>query len=1117
MRTNPSQDNLVDALKTKIESPEITAMIESINANSSDEVIAEDQSKVVNYTGPKDDNLLAVIHPINIGGIPFSIIAEEKESDVFAPIKTLAIVNGILVVITVFIILIVTLPFIRRIVKPVTVLASVVSKVAAGDLNQKIEHEVEYEIGGLSDDFNTLIRVLKTNEVISKRNIWLQEGVSDLNEFIRGQEDLALLSRNIISFVCQKIDAQVGAFYLVEDETIRLTGSYAFKVRKDFVNTFSIGEGVVGQAVLEQQILVLAKVPNDYFSVSSGLGNTIPKVLSVIPIIWEEQVVAVLEMGSLTSFTDDQEALLNTLVSTIAVAINSTLSRDKTKDLLERTQTQAEALAAREVELSDNNKMLENQTVELANSRSVLEENNQQLQAQQEELRTANEELESKARELEESGSILEEKNNALDLAKHDIEQKAEDLALSSQYKSEFLANMSHELRTPLNSLLILSKLLADNKKGNLEDKQVEYASTIHDSGTDLLNLINDILDLSKIEAGRMDIHVEQVNLREFSHSLERKLKPLAEKKNISFEVTVSDDVPKVIQSDGHKLAQVIKNLISNAMKFTSDGGVSLTIESVPESQSLRNDMKAADVISIHVKDTGIGIPEDKQKAIFEAFQQADGTTERKYGGTGLGLSISRELAKILGGYLAVESEVGVGSDFFVILPKSLTPDLEVSPAIIDSTESTNTVAEKMTTAEKPPVSKAPLLNTEAEIRDDRLELIEGDRSILIIEDDGRFAKILQAEAAERGFKVLMAEDGETGLYLADYYKPSGIILDIGLPGLDGNQVIARLKDNLKTRHIPVHFMSGHDVSIDAFKTGAIGYLTKPVSMEAMDNAFAKIEHVIDREMKSLLVIEDNETQLLAIRELIGEGVDVDITTAVTGAEALSLLQDHIFDCVVLDLGLPDMTGAELLEKMHSDERIAQVPIIVYTGKDLEPQEKALLDKYAQRTIIKSVRSPEKLLDDTALFLHRVEEKLPEDRKEMIRMLHDNESVLAGRKAIVVDDDMRNVFALSNVLQDKELEVIIAKNGLEALSVLDENKDADIVLMDIMMPEMNGYEAMRRIREQDCFKDIPIIALTAKAMKGDRAECIKAGASDYLSKPVDTDKLLSMMRVWLYR
>ena len=974
------------------------------------------------------------------------------------------------------------------------------------------------EIGmSLSHMTATLREATAENE----KQTWLKTGLNQLYDRIRGEQDLIGLVQNIISFLTDYLDTQVGAFFLVDEKNmLKLVGSYAYTKRKNISNEYTVGEGLVGQAALEKKNILITRVPDDYVKINSGLGEAVPRNLLVVPSVYEGVVKGVIELGSFHEFADVKIDFLNQAATSIAIAINTASSRVRMRGLLDETQRQSEELQVQQEELRQTNEELEEQTRALRDSEA-------KLQVQQEELRQTNEELEEKNRYLEKQQDDIRKKNEELEYNRHLIEEKAKDLELSGKYKSEFLANMSHELRTPLNSLLILSRLLYENKESNLTEKQVEFARTIYSAGSDLLALINDILDLSKVEAGKVELDIHDVDIIDFANGIERNFRHMAEEKGLSFNVELSGGIPSYIRTDRQRVEQIVKNLLSNAIKFTSKGSILLKI-SRPEqgTELLRSGLDLENSIAFMVIDTGIGIAADKQKLIFEAFQQADGTTSRQYGGTGLGLSISRELAKYLGGEIQLRSQEGVGSTFTIYLPElSQMEQGEKVPSRVqrdliakkgfqrDLTEPKELEEQKTQQI----VAQKPEQHTTVKTaQDQRREVLPSDRSVLIIEDDSRFSTILVELAKGKGFKVFAAEDGETGLQYAVKYKPSAIILDVGLPGIDGWTVMEKLKDNPETRHIPVHFISAYDSGLDAMKMGAIGYLTKPVSMEVLDGAFNKIENIVSKNVKKLLVVEDDELQQRSILELIGDG-DV-ITTAVgSGREAFQLLKTDNFDCVVLDLGLQDMSGFDLLEKIRRDKIISHIPVIIYTGKDLTKEEDARLREHAESIIIKGVKSPERLLDETTLFLHRVEANLSEERQKMLKMIHNKEMIFHDKKVLLVDDDMRNVFALLNVLEEKGMKVLVGKNGKEGLSLLNDNPDADLVLMDIMMPEMDGYEAMREIRKQDKFRNIPIIALTAKAMVGDRNKCIEAGASDYLSKPIDTDKLLSLLRVWLYR
>lgn len=1098
------------------------------------------------YEGPHGQKVFGMYSEIELPGVHWAYVAEVDAGKALAALGALARLTLILMGFMAFLVILFTLLGTRRIVRPITEISHALINMGEGKSQQKITVKADHEMGSLVNGFNGMMANLKISEKNVQEQNWLQEGLNQLNDCIQGDWELDELAKNTISFLCRYLDAQTGVYYVVREKQIRLIGSYAFTARKGFKNEFSFGEGIVGQAALEKQTLEISDIPEDYLAIGSGLGETIPRHISVIPLIWNDIVSLILEFGTIKPFNQLQKKFIALSSPAVSVAAQTAISRDKAQDLLEKTQNQAEELQAREEELRDSNRLLEEQARDLKhsqkileNSQAELEQKNEQLSAQQEELRVTNEELEEQAQDLKKSRVQVETKNMALEKAQFKLEQRAQELSVSSKYKSEFLANMSHELRTPLNSLLILAKLLTDNQDGNLSEKQVDYSSTIYDSGKELLNLINEILDLSKIEAGRMETHIDLISLNDFVKDIKSNFDPLARQKELEFTIEAGG-APVQWKSDRQKLGQIVKNLLSNAFKFTSQGHVRVKI-GIPQADTkfFIPALKAADAIYISVADSGIGIPGARQNSIFEAFQQVDGTISRKYGGTGLGLTISRELARLLGGELHVESQETVGSTFTLYVPREAPASpLEKQSKSLEQTHQKimghdrSADLEKtqgdvlVHTADQRRFEHDPEMadmghkhsqNTEKEVVDDRGDLKPGDRSILIIEDDMRFVKIMADIAKARGFKILVAEDGETGLHLADYYQPSGIILDIGLPGKNGWEVMDQLKDNSKTRHIPVHFMTANDFSHEAFKKGAVGFLTKPVTLEAMQEAFNKIETIVDGTMKHLLIVEDDPNQQKALCALL-DGQDIWIETASNGGEAQKKISEHDFDCIVVDYGLPDMSGLQLIEALHHEkESIRQVPVIVYTGRDLDLREREILERYSKSCIIKSVHSEERLLDDTTLFLHRVETALPEAQQRVLRMLHDRESVFEGRKVLLVDDDMRNVFALSAILQGKSMEVIAARNGNDALQKLDAEPDVAIVLMDIMMPEMDGYEATQKIRSQERFDSLPVIALTAKAMKGDRAKCIAAGASDYLAKPVDTDKLLSMMRVWLHQ
>ncbi|MGH7664793.1 MAG: response regulator, partial [Gemmatimonadaceae bacterium] len=797
-------------------------------------------------------------------------------------------------------------------------------------------------------------------------------------------------------------------------------------------------------------------------------------------------------------------------------------------------------------ELRTSNQELETQARSLKASEELLKE-------QQEELQQVNEELEEKASLLSEQNKKVEQKNREVEAARVSLEDKAEQLALSSKYKSEFLANMSHELRTPLNSLLILAKLLSENKEGNLSEKQAEFARTILASGTDLLNLINDVLDLSKVEAGKMEIMPVAIPLAEVEDFARRSFAPVAEQKGLAFNFNVKPDTPPMIFTDGQRLRQILKNLMSNAIKFTESGSVTVTVSSIQGGRQFANTAldSASSVIAIEVRDTGIGIASDKQKLIFEAFQQADGTTSRKYGGTGLGLSISREIARLLGGEIRVTSKPGEGSAFTLLLPARYEPPegrkqakggpppaakglpspsdppgrrspRRVTPAYIPAQSPGNRPG-AMQDGSSPTAATITPQPREAidpaDVADDRHAIDPSDRVVLLIENDEKFASVLLEMAHQQDFKALIALSGEIGVELAHQYKPDAITLDIDLPGTDGWAVLNQLKHNADTRHIPVHIISGMHDRQHGLKAGALAYLEKPVSKEALEEAFGRISQFIEQRVKHLLIVEDDETQRQSIIELVGHD-DVDITAVGNAQDALEAIRETRFDCMVLDLGLGGSDGTdgfELLEQVKGDPAAQELPIIIYTGRDLTPAEDTRLRKYAETIIVKDAKSPERLLDETALFLHRVEAKLPEQKRRMLEQLHNADAVFEEKNVLIVDDDVRNIFSLTSVLEEYGMKVSFAENGEDAVKLLESTLGIDLVLMDVMMPGMDGYDTTRAIRRMTDYRSVPIIALTAKAMKGDREKCIAAGASDYITKPVDTEQLISLMRVWLYQ
>ncbi len=993
----------------------------------------------------------------------------------------------------------------RRITAPVEMLSKSARRVASGKFNHRVHVNAKNEIGALALIFNDMVLKLKNAMEESEYHAWLLDGRSALIDRMRGEQDIPSLCSKIISFISEYTKAHVGLMYMNEGNLFRLCGSHAYTRSKNSnAEVFKLGEGLVGQAAFEKTIISLKDIPGGNITVSSGLGEMAPRNIIVAPVLFDDgSVKAVIELGALNEFSEKARDFLDHVSRSIAIALHTAQSRQKMNELLKKTLSQAEDLKTQQGELRRANEELEEQT-------TAYKESEERLKRQQEELKHTNEELEEQTRILEKQKEDMKIKNLALEEAHRLLEDRAKEVEIASQYKSQFLANMSHELRTPLNSIILLSQLLSDNRDGNLTDRQVEYAKSVQSSGYDLLKLINEILDLSKVESGKVDLNIEDVPLIEITNAVERNFKPVVAEKNISFSISIEGNLPPIIRSDRQRIEQVLKNLLSNAFKFTSRGGVELRISRPDRKTDLSlSGLMHDQCISFTVSDTGIGIPEEKLNLIFEAFQQADGTTSRKYGGTGLGLSISRELASILGGEIQAESIKGRGSTFILYLPEVLKPGMDIDDVIGGISDQSKAVFD---TGSEENFGKS---NKTDKISDDRDEISENDNSILIIDDDVKFAEVLRDFSQTRGFKAVIAQNGETGLSFTEIYKPSAIILDIKLPGINGWTVISRLKDNNETRHIPVYFISAFDSSREAMKMGAADFITKPVSMERLEKLFINIEKANTGSDKKLLLIEDNMVTRKIIEKLF-DGTDVRIVNVSTGKEAIEKLADTDFDCVILDLSLPDMSGFEMLSRIKNNRSRFACPIVVYTGKKLSAHERAVLDEYTESIVVKGVNSPAKLLDEVSLYLHLAESELPEEKRKMLQLIHDKESILKGKKVLLTDDDMRNLFVVTNILEQKGMNVLVAKNGREALSRLKKNHDIDLVIMDMMMPEMDGFTAIKEIRKQKSFANLPIISLTAKAMKGDRAKCIEAGASDYISKPFEKERLFSVLRAWLY-
>ncbi|MBM7114599.1 HAMP domain-containing protein [Archangium primigenium] len=1008
-------------------------------------------------------------------------------------------------------------------------LAEVATAVAKGDLTRSISVEAQGEMAALKDNINQMIANLRDTTQKNTEQDWLKTNLARFTRMLQGQRELETVSRLILRELAPLVQAQHGVFFLMDgadkSQTLRLLSSYAYRERKSLANHFRLGEGLVGQCALEKERILLTDVPEDYIRINSGLGDHPPLNIVVLPVIFEGAVKAVLELASFHRFSETHLSFLDQLTESIGIVLNTIAAGMRTEELLAQSQSLASELRSQQQELTETNRRLEQQ------ARS-LQASEERLKQQQEELQQTNEELEERSRLLQVQNMEVERKNREIEQAKVSLEDRAQQLALSSRYKNEFLANMSHELRTPLNSLLILSKLLSENAEGNLSGRQVEFAQTIHGAGSDLLSLINDILDLSKIESGTMSVDVDEVSLGSLKDFVERTFRQMAVDKKLGFNLEFASALPAHLFTDGRRLQQVIKNLLANAFKFTEEGHVTLDVRPARGGWSAEHPTlgQGGSILAFSVIDTGIGIAENKQKIIFEAFQQADGTTSRKYGGTGLGLSISREIAKLLGGEIKVISAPGKGSTFTLYVPQTYVANAAQSrvmqqvASLPPASTPPHLPAQSRTSiddrvhalrAEAETAAQDAELAREEEVEDDRRNIQPGDRTLLIIEDDIVFARILLSLVREKGFKGLVALRGDTGLAMARQYKPDAITLDIGLPVIDGWNLLDRLKHDGRTRHIPVHIISASEEQRSrGLKLGALAVLQKPVTRDALGEALGRVKGFIERPVKNLLVVEDDARQRESIVHLIGNG-DVKTTAVGSGQEALSALGEKYFDCVVLDLGLPDMTGLQLIDAMKSQGHTP--PIIVYTGQALTEEQETILKRVTDAIIIKSVKSPEQLLDETALFLHRVEANLPENKRAMIKQVHQSDPVLAGKKVLVVDDDVRNIFALTSVLERHKMQVLYAENGRKGIEIIRNTPDLHVVLMDVMMPEMDGYETMRAIRQVNTLKGLPIIALTAKAMKGDREKCIDAGASDYITKPVETDQLISLLRVWLFR
>ena len=957
----------------------------------------------------------------------------------------------------------------------VRAIAEVATAVTKGDLTRSIQVDTRGEVSELKDNINAMIGNLRATTDRNTEQDWLKTNLAKFSRMMQGQRDLITVAKTLLSELAALVNAQQGVMYVMElvdgQQLLKQYAGYADQHPQGQSRQYRVGEGLVGECAAQRQRILLSGAPADSIQIGSGLLVAQPRNLVVLPVLFEGQVKAVIELASITDFTASHLTFLEQLTGSIGVVLNTIEATMRTEDLLKQSQQLAV-----------------------------------ELQMQQRELQQTNEELANKALLLAEQNAEVERKNQEIEQARRAVEEKAAELALTSRYKSEFLANMSHELRTPLNSILILGQQLSENPDANLSPKQVEFAKTIHGAGTDLLNLISDILDLSKIESGTVTVEAEELSFDHLHETIERNFRHIADARKLGFTVDRTPDLGGAIVTDPKRLLQVLKNLLSNAFKFTERGGVRVHIGLAKSGWSADHSMLGrGQVVELSVSDTGIGIPPEKQKIIFEAFQQADAGTARKYGGTGLGLAISRELAQLLGGEIRLQSVPGSGSTFTLFLP------LEY----IGPSSSGRILARAGNPAPSFPVPVLTVTSRVDDVTDDRQTVQHGDSVLLIVEDDPHYARVVRDLARDRGFKTLVAHTGHDALSLARKHLPTAISLDIFLPDMLGWSVLNQLKHDPRTRHIAVQIVTIEEERQHGLERGAFSYINKPVTTDGLRAAFERIRDFTVPRKRQLLVVEDDAAERMSIVELLGH-TDVEIVIAETGAQALQLLRQRPFDCAVLDLKLPDISGFALLTEIQQDAKLRDIPIVVFTGRELTPEDEAELRKKAKSIVLKGVRSPERLLDETALFLHRVVSDLPPAKQRMLEMLHQTDEALDGKKVLVVDDDVRNIFALSSLLERRGMHVVTASNGHEAINLIQKTPDLMLVLMDIMMPEMDGYETMRRIRAEPKYRRLPMIALTAKAMKGDRDKCLEAGASDYIAKPVDPEQLLALLRIWLH-
>lgn len=984
----------------------------------------------------------------------------------------------------------------RNISQSIRNMVSAVKKIEKGDYLIDLKTNSNDEIGDLSNSINNMTIKLKEKSGLE----WVKTNLNEMTKRLQGIDNLTDFASILINELSPTVKGQLGVIYLAKknedgEKILSLTASYAYKVRKNISNIFGMGESLVGQCALEKKSITFNNIPSDYITIQSGLGEISPKYITLVPVMFESNVLAVIEIGSIKEFENLHLSFLDQIAAFAGIAMDRIISRRKTEMLLKETESKSKILQDQQEELKVANEELEDQTRKIKKSEK-------KLIIQAGELQAANEELEEKTENLQRQNKEIEAKRKQITDAKELIEEKAQALARSSKYKSEFLANMSHELRTPLNSLLILSKNLAENRKAHLDSEEVESAQIIHEGGQNLLSLINDILDLAKVEEGKMTVYNEDLNLIELSKRIEKQFLPMAKEKNLELGVSIDTGTPESINTDGQKTEQILRNIIGNALKFTSEGSVKIRIFQPHWEQEI----VGGKTIAFEVRDSGSGIPSEKQKEIFEAFKQEDGSTSRKFGGTGLGLSISQKMSVLLGGKVKLQSSKGEGSTFTLLLPMSPpiseNQDLEPENKILPINSLVN--------------SKITLDDEGHHIQNVQTVISNTGQNkvMLIIEDDVRFAKILGKVVEEHGFSCIYAHNGIEGLNIAKKKIPHSIILDMNLPGMNGSSVLQNLKFENKTRNIPVQIISASDNVEQFFNKGAFGFLKKPVKESEIKSAMLNLEKEFNTSFKNILLIENDPADQKLITRTI-QNQTVKITIAESGKKALILIKNRTFHTIILDLALPDMNGLEFLDVMQEESNKATLPpIIIHTAEALSEDQIEKLEEYSQRIILKGSNSMERLLDETMLFIQSIKPVLGEEQNIKIRNQH-VQARFDGEIVLLVDDDMKNTFALSKILRDMGLTVVPAANGKKALEKLDSLEVVDLILMDIMMPAMDGYEATKIIREKPGYEQIPIIALTAKAMPEDRIKCMNAGASDYLSKPVDIDKLLSLIEVWI--